>query len=39
MTVEVNTPNALLHAYALLIDNLSGDPAFMQVEFVPRRLR
>ena len=36
MTEEVNTPNALLHACALLIDNLSGDPAFMQVEFVPR---
>ena len=36
MTVEVNTPNALLHAYALLIDNLSGDPAFMGVELVPR---
>ena len=36
MTVEVNTPNALLHAYALLIDNLSGDPAFMQVELVPK---
>jgi hypothetical protein len=36
MTVEVNTPNALLHAYALLIDNLSGDPAFLPVELVPR---
>ena len=35
-TVEVNTPNALLHAYVLLIDNLSGDPAFMGVELVPR---
>jgi len=36
MTVEVNTPGALLHAYVLLIDNLSGDPAFMQVDLVPR---
>ena len=36
MTVELNTPNALLHAYVLLIDNLSGDPAFMQVEVTPR---
>jgi len=36
LTVEVNTPNASLHAYALLIDNRSGDPAFMQVELVPR---
>jgi PKD repeat protein len=37
MTVEVNTPpGALLHAYALLIDNLSGDPAFMAAELVPR---
>jgi PKD repeat protein len=36
MTVEVNTPNALLHAYALLIDNVSNDPAFMPVELVPR---
>jgi len=35
-TVEVNTPNALLHAYALLIDNLSGDPAFMGAELVQR---
>ncbi len=36
MTVEVNTPNAQLHAYALLIDNLSGDPAFMGADLVPR---
>ena len=35
-TVEVNTPNALLHAYALLIDNLSGDPAFMGADLAPR---
>ncbi len=34
--VEVNTPNARLHAYALLIDNVSGDPAFMGVEPVPQ---
>jgi len=32
----VNTPGALLHASVLLIDNLSGDPAFMQVDLVPR---
>jgi hypothetical protein len=31
-----NTPNALLHAYALLVDNVSNDPAFMPVELVPR---
>ena len=36
MTVELNTPGALLHAYALLIDNVSNDPAFMGVEVVPK---
>ena len=28
-------PQRPLHAYALLIDNLSGDPTFMGVELVP----
>ena len=31
-TVEVTTPGARVHAYAMLIDNASNDPAFMPAE-------
>jgi hypothetical protein len=36
ITVEVNTPNALLHACVLLIDNVSNDPAIMPAELTLR---
>ncbi len=35
-TVEVNTPGARVHPYAMLIDNASGDPIYMPVELVRR---
>lgn len=31
-TVEVTTPGAKVHAYAMLIDNKSGDPIYMPAE-------
>ena len=33
-TVEVTTPNALVHAYQMLIDNLSNDPAYFAPDVV-----
>lgn len=33
-TVEVLTPHGMVHAYAMLIDNISGDPVYMPVEVV-----
>lgn len=33
-TVEVLTPNARVHPYAMLIENISGDPIYMPVKVV-----
>lgn len=35
ITVEVVTAGGRVHAYAMLIDNVSGDPIYMPVKIVP----